>query len=58
MLDDLIKKHNFWMEVSELDTFKLGHYINDGLFEKNAEKELKKYVQKTETKMIFVSKNK
>ncbi|HLC79830.1 MAG TPA: PD-(D/E)XK nuclease family protein [archaeon] len=55
-LDDLIKKHNFWMEVSELDTHKMGHYLQEGIFDKNAEKELKKYIDKTETKMIFVSK--
>lgn len=56
LLDGLIKKHNFWAEVSELDTFKLGHYLQEGIFDKNAEKELEKYVQKTETRAIYVSK--
>ncbi len=55
-LEELIKKHNLWAELSELDTTKLGHALEEGEIDKKTAKELKKYVEKTETKTIYVSK--
>jgi len=55
-LEALIRRHNLWTELSELDTTKLSHYLEEGKLPKTEEKELKKYAEKTETKTIYLSK--
>ena len=55
-LEELLKKHNLWAELSELDTTKLGHTLEEGEIDQKMAKEVKKYLEKTETKTIYVSK--
>lgn len=55
-LEQLIKTHNLWTELSELDTTKLNHYLEEGGLDTKTAKEVKKYIEKTESKSIYVGK--
>lgn len=55
-LEELIRKHNLWTKLSGLDTTKLNHYLEEGELEPKTAKEIKKYLEKTQTKTIYVGK--
>ncbi len=55
-LEELIRKHNLWTKLSELDTTKLAHFIEEGELDSKTAKEVKKYIEKTESKTIYVGK--
>ena len=55
-LEQLIKKHNLWGELTELNISKLYHLLEDGSIDKKISKELKKFAQKYETKSIYIGK--
>ncbi|MDO8627367.1 MAG: hypothetical protein Q7K42_02795, partial [Candidatus Diapherotrites archaeon] len=55
-LEQLIKKHNLWNQLTELDTAKLLSLIEEGELDKKISKELQKFAQKYETKSIYLSK--
>ncbi|MDO8538297.1 MAG: PD-(D/E)XK nuclease family protein [archaeon] len=55
-LEQLIKKHNLWNQLTELDTAKLLNLIEEGELDKKIAKELEKFAQKYETKSIYLGK--
>jgi hypothetical protein len=55
-LNQLIKSHNLWLEMSELDTTQFGQHLKDGKIDPSLAKKIKPYLEESETKAIYLSK--
>lgn len=57
-LEELIRQHNLWLELSELDTTRLKNYLEEGKIDPKIAKRIEKMAEKYESKSISVSKKK
>jgi predicted ribonuclease YlaK len=55
-LEELIRQHNLWLELSELDTTKLKNYLEEGKIDSKVAKKIEKMAEKYESKSVSVSK--
>jgi len=55
-LDNLIREAGKWMEVSQLDTTALMHFVEDRLWSEDLVEQVMKYCRAEETSSIYLSK--
>lgn len=55
-LEKLIREHNLWNDLTELDTHKLTKQLEEGQIDKKTAKLLEKYIEKNETRTIYIGK--
>lgn len=54
-LEDMIKKAGKWMDISNLDTFKLSRMVQNGELDEELIKKLRKFARLEENKQVYLS---